>query len=1277
MLSMSLHMPAHTLTLLRRTVIVLALLLALAAAGLILVLRYVVLPDVEKYHTEIVAAVSRAVGQEVEIAKIEADWHGLGPHLRLSDIRILDKQKRTALALQRVDVVVSWMTLLSAELRLASLEIDQPKLMIKRDARGVIQVSGVKVEGETSDNNFVNMLLNQKRIVVRGAHISWLDEKQSKPLLAFEDVNLLIENDWNHHRFALQAQPPEALSSRLDVRGNLYGSSFDDLHSWHGEIFTQLDYSDLAAWKTWLPVPMHIKQGRGALRGWLSLDEGAVSQLTADLALVNVKTRLADDLPTLDIRVLSGRVGWKNVEQGLEFSLQKFSLKLFDEFVLLPTDLFVKLNNVQQAASSSGELRANLLDLEGLGKLMAYLPLESKYKKQFVDFSPKGQVENLHASWLMKNEQELNYKIKAKFSELAMQRVGDVPGFSGLSGEIDGADGGGKLLINSHKLKVDAPQFMPAALAFDTLSAQSSWQRHEKHLELKLHNISVSNEDVNGTAYGSYQTLDNGPGKIDLHVHLTHASVPHAGRYIPLVALDGMTRKWLNKALLEGQSNDFNLRLKGDLNDFPFAGNKKGIFKINAHLNDVALEYATQWPKIDHGVVDLLIHGKQLSVTAPLAMTHGVQLKNVRVVIPDLLSNAVMLNISGEAKGDHAEMLAYIHASPVRGYLDGWTDDVTASGNGKLNLKLDIPLNEPEKTKVTGNYHFYNGEASIHESLPTLRKVYGDLQFSETGASTKNIVANILGGPAKLLIEQGGEGRANIKLTGKANLAALRVMSPHPLLSKLSGNPEWSVEVDVQDKQSKVVVTSSLLGLQSELPAPLSKYAEDIIPLRVEVNVLGAQKRAFVVHYGALLNAQVSQHKDAHGAWGTERGIINLGNAVKKPDRDGLWITGTLPHVSLQGWGVLAEALGNDSDSAPVAIAGADFSIQKLNGYGHLVRDLRVKASTREDTLSAQFAAKELNGEVSWQDSGRLLVRLKNLDLGLDNGDDNKQPELALDTTTKHKAAKSVALPAIDLSIDRLSNKGRQLGKLELLAQPHEQDYQLSRLRLSSPDGVLNVDGKWSRSADTGETRVNLKLDVSNAGDFLARAGHPNSVKNGSGKVEGAFSWPGAPWMVNKAALNGKLSVDVGKGQFLQIDPGVGKLLSILSLQALPKRILLDFDDVFSKGFEFDSIKGSANIQAGVLLTNDLKIEGSAAKVSMSGKIDLVNETQNLNVRIVPAIGNSAALITALVATPVLGVGVYLAGKMLNDPLGQLVAFEYHVNGNWVDPKVEKAGKKK
>ena len=154
------------------------------------------------------------------------------------------------------------------------------------------------------------------------------------------------------------------------------------------------------------------------------------------------------------------------------------------------------------------------------------------------------------------------------------------------------------------------------------------------------------------------------------------------------------------------------------------------------------------------------------------------------------------------------------------------------------------------------------------------------------------------------------------------------------------------------------------------------------------------------------------------------------------------------------------------------------------------------------------------------------------------------------------------------------------------------------------------------------------------------------------------------------------MSVQVENGQFAQLDPGVGRLLGVLSLQALPRRITLDFRDVFSQGFAFDSISGSIQMNKGVLRTNDLELFGPAARVFMSGEADAVKETQSLRVKVQPTLSESVAVGSAIAATgaihPVVGLAAYLVQKALRDPVEKLFSFEYAVTGGWSDPKVEK-----
>ena len=87
------------------------------------------------------------------------------------------------------------------------------------------------------------------------------------------------------------------------------------------------------------------------------------------------------------------------------------------------------------------------------------------------------------------------------------------------------------------------------------------------------------------------------------------------------------------------------------------------------------------------------------------------------------------------------------------------------------------------------------------------------------------------------------------------------------------------------------------------------------------------------------------------------------------------------------------------------------------------------------------------------------------------------------------------------------------------------------------------------------------------AATLLTRLGTPGALRAGAGRLEGQIAWSGSPLSLHYPSLQGQFQVRMGRGQFLKADPGVAKLLGVLSLQGLPRRLLLDFRDVFFEGF--------------------------------------------------------------------------------------------------------------
>ncbi|MGE5757541.1 MAG: YhdP family protein, partial [Sideroxydans sp.] len=1072
-----------------RVALELSLLLAIAGALLLLSLRYSILPNIERYHEQITAEASAALGQPLTIGKIAADWDGLRPRLLLSDVKVLDRQGHVALSLPHLETTVAWTSLPTAELRFRSLVIDGPDLSVRRDAQGLWYVAGIPLTVQSADaEGSADWLLHQASVVIRNGRITWQDDLRGAPMLALEQVDLSIENRFGRHRFALRASAPERLASRLDVRGNFYGASFASMGEWRGQLYTQLDYADVLAWNPWVTLPTAFKRGKGALRLWLGFEQGQLRSVDADVALARVQARLAEELPLLDLRELRGRIGWHQLDRGFEVSTQRLSLQMRDGFKLRPTDFYLRLAGGPEARFASGEVRANVLELADIGVMASYLPLGEAVKQQITDTSPQGRVSGLKAQWSGAGD-TLHYEVKARFDGLSMRRVGERPGFSHLSGQVDGVDSAGTLTLDSKKMTLDAPQLFAEPVEFDTLTARLGWQRNSHGLEVKLSNVELANADLAGTIYGSYQTEPDGPGWVDASVDMTRVAVRRTGRYTPLPSVNRETHDWLQAALQGGQADKFRVRLRGDLRDFPFVGNERGIFRLEARAKGVVMEFAKGWPRLEDAQTQLLIEGNKLNINAVSATTTGAHLQNVKVSIPDLLASNLLLRVRGEAADTTQRCLDYIGKSPVNGYLDGFTEGVKASGDGKLNLQLDIPLTGGAPVKVRGDYRFVNNDVDLGENIPLLRRVNGVLLFTESSVNAGDLSAQILGGAAHLTV-QSENGALLTKARGRLDLDNLNTLAPHPLLRRVHGSTDWSADIRVQNKLAEVIVDSGLQGIVSDLPQPLSKSSGERIPLHFEQKSVNQRQDLVNLSYGSLLDARLAYQRGTDGTRSISRGRIAFGGTTVPGGKDGIWVVGKLPRVSLQGWGGLG--LASESEGALPNVAGIDVTVDKLTGYGNTVNLLDIKGSGRNGLLSLRLASRELNGDVIWQPqgNGKLLGRFRNAMLGEGYSEPARTAPPAL---RKGAPPDNTTFPEVDVAVEKLSYKGRQVGKLEMQLSESDGDVLLDSLRLTNPDGVVEMGGKWQAVPE--QTQINVRLDISDAGKILSRSGYPDSLK--------------------------------------------------------------------------------------------------------------------------------------------------------------------------------------
>jgi uncharacterized protein YhdP len=207
-------------------------------------------------------------------------------------------------------------------------------------------------------------------------------------------------------------------------------------------------------------------------------------------------------------------------------------------------------------------------------------------------------------------------------------------------------------------------------------------------------------------------------------------------------------------------------------------------------------------------------------------------------------------------------------------------------------------------------------------------------------------------------------------------------------------------------------------------------------------------------------------------------------------------------------------------------------------------------------------------------------------------------------------------------------------------------------------------------------TTLDVQLDLADSGAFIERVGFGKALRGGKGKVTGQLAWSGSPLAPELASLDGQLTLTIDSGQFLKADAGAARLLGVLSLQALPRRLLLDFRDVFQEGFAFDKIEGDIRLGGGVAGIQSLRMRGVSATVLMEGRADLERETQDLRVFVVPEINAGAASLAYAAINPALGLGTFVAQLLLRRPLSAANTREFHITGSWNEPKIDRIERK-
>jgi len=203
-------------------------------------------------------------------------------------------------------------------------------------------------------------------------------------------------------------------------------------------------------------------------------------------------------------------------------------------------------------------------------------------------------------------------------------------------------------------------------------------------------------------------------------------------------------------------------------------------------------------------------------------------------------------------------------------------------------------------------------------------------------------------------------------------------------------------------------------------------------------------------------------------------------------------------------------------------------------------------------------------------------------------------------------------------------------------------------------------------------TTVDAQLKSQNTKALMEEFGFQGILSSKNLTIDLDLFWPYIPSSDGVFYANGTVKVNIKDGQITAIDPIAGKVLGLLSIAELPKRLVLDFSDIFKKGLSFNRLSGEFQFKQGSAYTCNLAMEGTSVDILLVGVTDMIGETYNQLAIVRPLLSDALPMGGAVFGGPGVAAAVYLFTKLLRKPLRDIGVSYYSIGGTWDNPTIEK-----
>jgi len=1263
-----------------------ALILLVVITLLVVLIRFLV-PKIDTLRPQIENWLTAGLPFEVEISHLSGSLFQIDPAIGIEKLT-LSKQGQNFLVIEDVYFELDTLaSLLAAAPRMKDARLSGLELWLEETSQGW-QLNGweeknklsTPAENKGGEVNLQQLVSYAEQLLVQG-ELSFSDLKfhfiplENTPLyFSAESMNYRRWSGGRQLSFELEASTPATLPAELVI--TLEGKEFDAktsaLSAWFNLPLVSLnDFQGL--WSSSIREKTKNIQGQLSLEGWLSLDKG--------------KAKV--DLQARNIHVIRDEL-WKVQFDAADLSLQgdldnwtadwKISrLNASDYFF---NQLAGRIGYDQQETY----LQIEELKLDPLTQqLIKDTHLPDAVREIIKDLAPGGQLTNV----LIRRDSQGEVELQANLQNVRVNAWEGAPLGSGLNGWLQADAAGGQVVFANHSLELGFPELYSLVWDFSSAKGAVRWELEGDDLwvigedlavVLAIDPLATDKVYVSGNFAYFYGPKDQ---RFYLNLGLLPTEAGAHRQLVPDKLVEPQLLEWLNTALQAGQVHQAGFIYAGSIDD-------NATFQLVTDFSATDFKFQPDWPGLSQAsgqvqVLDGWVKGEVAATS--FGESH---LNNATFSTFLNKKGEVELQVATQVQAPLEFFPWLVKNSPLQKQVPEPLQEWLYSGQIKGDIHLSIPLSETElEPSVTLHSQISDAQLTLSQVGLNITAINGPLNFTlDKGLESAGLVGKFMSQPVEAAFYTEPENR----LVFSAGLAAKDIKTRFNLPEALDFTGITQIEGSLPLAPFGVLdVTSDFRGLAFDSPLPWTKTAEekrnfsmqldlssDALPLRLKL----ADQLDFFMHLEEPLRGRRLELADKE-----------VVTAVL-PEKEGLVASISINQLNAEPVYAWYSEL-NRSQFSGLLTSAPVHKLQGLNSFNISVVDLYWKdfevgsldlsLQNLTDGLKLNFTSAFSEGGVWWPVSPDkpLDIRIKQLYLPQAVISDPKKeglvskraaftvrPDLLADFNPEN-------LPAAFITVKDLRVGKKRFGDLTVQALPDKKGIKFAPLRLDLEQSSLIARLDWLMSDSGSTSHLEGTLSGENLEPALKALTAENEAPIVSGQHDLAFiaDWQGSPLAFNLQKIKADFKLDIKDGHFPQTDSnlsGISQVLGLLNVNTLLRRLRLDFSDVLSKGVSYDTIKGEYQLENGYLSTTEpTRVDSSATRMTLTGKVDLIDETLEQELVIVLPVAQSLPLAAVVAGAPQVGAAIWVVQKVFSNLFDTFSEARYKISGPIHDPKIE------